>query len=847
MGLILAGMLSGNTFGQVLPGPATPAPTTLPTQPGNLPRNLPTQSQQPGRGLPGQTTPQGPAGRTPAGQPQPSSTQSAPGQQPQTGRTQQQQSNQTATDPNSPDFERQSQEDQGLKNQQTNEEFMEQSIQAARERERQELRRKLFGYEIFGNPDLRSTFEPNINIATPRNYIVGPGDQLNIRLYGYSEANFTQTVSPEGNIYFADQTGIGPVSVTGLSIEQAKARITDRLARRYVGLKNSSYGAPNTYLELTLGNIRSIRVSVLGEAVKPGTYSISSLSTAMNAIYQSGGPNELGSFRKVQIIRNNKVIATLDLYDLLLLGVQRNDIRLQDNDNIRFQTFEKRVEITGPVKRNKIFEMLPNENLGKLLYFAGGFAANAYKSRIKITRLTERERKVIDVTADQFETFTLQDGDQVTVEQILERYENQVSIEGAVFRPGQYSLDQSKTLKQLITNADGLQGDAFVGRITIVRTREDLAIENITVNYADIINGVREDVPLQREDKVVIPSRFDLAEPATITIIGEVNSPPGSNELPYMANMTLEDLLLRVGGLKESAAASQIEVVRRKKDVDPKSTTAEVAQTFRIPISRDLSINPNQSQFVLEPFDQVIVRRSPNYQVQTFATIEGEVILPGGYPIRSKDQKISDLVNMAGGLTPYAYVEGATLVRQVRLSADEIAQQQRSVSELADDSRRTVVQVDPLAPGKEESIGINLKRILDNPGSPEDMLIQENDILRIPKRLETVRLQGEVLLPTTVKYRPGQTFQDYIAQAGGFTSKSQRKKSFIVYANGSADRTRKFMFFNIYPRVEPGSEIVIPTRTAAPLTPQQILGQATAITSSVMTLITLILAYRTIR
>lgn len=841
---LLAGVLwvTSPSLGQVVP---STLPSATPSQTG--PRNLPTQTQ-PGRTAPGTTSPQTPAGRSTTGQPLPS-TQSGPGQQPQTGRTQSQQANQVNTDPNAPNqrFERETgEEDTNNKvNQQTSEETLEQGYEAARERERQELRRKLFGYELFNNPNLQATFEPNINMATPRNYVVGPGDQLNIRLYGYSEADFSQTVSPEGNVYFANQTGIGPVSVVGLTIDAAKARIINRLAPRYVGLRNSSLGSQNTYLELTLGGIRSIRVSVLGEAVKPGTYSLSSLSTAMNAIYQAGGPNELGSFRKVQVIRNNKVAATLDLYDLLLLGIQRNDIRLQDNDNIRFQTFDKRVEITGTVKRTKIFEMLPNENLGKLLYFAGGFAANAYKNRLKVTRLTDRELKIVDVTADKFDTFELQDGDQVAVEQLLTRFENQLSIEGAVYRPGKYSLDQNKTLKQLVASAEGLKGDAFTGRVTIIRTREDMAIENITVNLADVINGTAPDVPLQREDQIIVPSRFDMAEQATVTINGEVNNP--ITEFPYVANMTLEDLLIRVGGLKESAAASQIEVVRRKKDVDPKSTTAEVAETYRININRDLSISPTNSKFILEPFDQVIVRRSPNYQIQTYARVEGEVILPGSYPIRSKDQRISDLVTMSGGTTPYAYIEGATLVRSVKLSAEEIAQQQRSIVELADDARKTVVNTDALAPGKQESIGINLKRILERPGSSEDMLLQEGDILRIPKLLETVRLQGEVLLPTTVKYRPGQTFQDYIAQAGGFTTKSQRNKSFVVYANGSVDRTRKFMFFNIYPRVEPGSEVVVPTRSTVPLTPQQVLGQATAITSSLLTLISLLLAYRAIK
>ncbi|RIV21246.1 ligand-binding protein [Fibrisoma montanum] len=723
----------------------------------------------------------------------------------------------------------------------TTQEALEDGYEAARRREREETRQKLFGYSLFNDPNLATTFQPNLNIATPRNYVVGPGDQLNIQMYGYSETDFSQTVSPEGNVYFGQATGIGPVYVAGLTIEQAKARIVGRLSKRYVGLRSSSYGPANTFLEITLGNIRSIRVSVLGEAVRPGTYTLSSLSTVMNAIYQAGGPNELGSFRKVQLIRNNKAVATLDLYDYLLTGTQRNDLPLRDNDVIRFSTFVSRVEITGTVKRNNIFELLPEESLDRLLYYAGGFAANAYKGRIKVTRLTDRERKVIDVTADQFAQFDMQDGDLVTVEQLLDRFENQITIEGAVFRPGQYSLDQNKTLKQLIQSAEGLRGDAFVGRINIIRTREDLAIENITVNLSEILNGTQPDVPLQREDQIIITSKFDLAEQANISVQGEVNIP--NEGIPYMANMTLNDALLRVGGLKESAAASQVEVVRRKKDVDPRSASAQIADIYRFNVNRDLSMNTDDNKFVLEPFDQIIVRRSPNYLIQTYARIEGEVIVPGEYPIRSKDQKVSDLIGLAGGLTPQAYPAGATLIRRIKLSADEVARRNQSVTDIADAAgNKAVVETDQLAPDQEESIGINLRKILEKPGSSEDILVQEGDLLRIPKLLETVRVQGEVLMPTTVKFRGGQTFQDYISQAGGFTSKSQRRKSFVVYANGSVDRTRKFMFFNIYPRVEPGSEVIVPKQTSTPLTPQQILSSTAGTISSLLSVIGLVIA-----
>lgn len=840
--LLITGLFLAADIAQAQVTPSSPAPAGLPSSlPSSLPAGMPIPGQNglpaniPGRaGQTGNTQP----GRT--GQ----TTGNQPGQQTQTGRTQSQLSNQNGTqqsnvtDPNQLSDE----EKQRINN--ANRANADSGYEAARRAEKLAIRRKLFGYDLFNDPTLQSTFQPNLRIATPRNYVIGPDDQLDINIYGYSLAQFKQTVTPEGNIYF-DQGGIGPVSVAGLTIEAAKARIISRLSKIYVGLKSSSYGPQNTYLELTLGNIRSIRVSVLGEAVKPGTYTLSSLSTAFNAIYQAGGPNELGSFRNVSVIRNNRVIATIDLYDFLLTSTRNNDIRLQDNDNIRFNTYKVRVEITGPVKRNNIFELTEGETLDKLLYFAGSFAATAYKSIVKITRLTDRERKVIDVPAADFKTFVMQDGDIVSVEAILDRFENQVTILGAVYRPGQYSLDQSKTLKQLVAKADGLKGDAFPGRVMIKRTRLDMAQENLSVDLAAILNGTKPDVELQREDQVNVPSRFDLAEQATVGIRGEVNFP--ASPLPYVANMTLEDLILTAGGLKESAEAAEIEVVRRKKDVDIKSATAATADVFLFNVNRDLSINDGSTKFVLQPFDEVIVRKSPNYVQQTYAGVEGEVLIPGRYAIRSKDQKISDLVALAGGLTPQAYVEGATLIRKVKLSPEEIAQQQKSVAELSNDSRKSAVRVETIAPDKEEAIGINLKRILTNPGSSEDMLVQEDDVLRIPKRLETVRLQGEVLLPTTVKYRPGQTFQDYISQAGGFTTRSQRNRSFVVYANGAVDRTRRFAFFNVYPRVEPGAEIIVPVQLKTPLTPQQLVQTTTGIVSSVLTLILTVLAFRTIK
>jgi len=854
LGVLLIGTVLDATA-QVVPGPTSPAPSQLPAgvpRPGQVPGNArpgqPANTQTPaGRTQPGNTGTNQPGGRTQSGQPN-----NQPG-----GRTQQgQPGSQTGgrTAPGQPgtgqagdasgdnvNRDRRSTADDPFS------EMVEDNQQGAQEdayasirrRELEEQKRKLFGYEIFNNPNLRATFEPNLRIATPAGYVIGPDDILNVNIYGFSEANYQLTVNPEGNVYIER---IGPVFVQGLTIDAARNRLRDRLSKIFVGLKSSSYGPANTYMVVTLGNIRSIRVSVLGEANRPGTYTLSSLATALNAIYESGGPNEIGSYRVVNVIRNNRVISRLDLYDFLTSGVQNNNVRLQDNDVIRFTTFRSRVEIQGTVKRNNIFELLPGESMQRLLELAGGFTSNAYKSRLKVTRFTNRELKVVDVTEADFKSFELQDGDKVSAEQVLDRYENQVNIQGAVFRPGLYSLDQNKTLRQLLQSAEGLRGDAFTGRINLIRTRDDMAVENISLNLANILNGIDPDIELKREDQIIVPSRFEMAEQANVTIRGEINNP--INTVPYTANMTLEDLILRAGGLRESAASSQVEVVRRKKDVDPNSTTAQIAEIYRFDVGRDLSINARNTGFILEPFDEVIVRRSPNYREQSYATAQGEVIIPGQYPLRTKDQRISDLVKLAGGLTPYAYVEGATLIRTRVLSQEEQNQRANALVELADDSRKTAVEVNM---SDKETIGINLKRILERPGSAEDMLLLEGDVLEIPKRLETVRVQGEVLLPTTVKYRNGQTFQDYISQAGGFTNSSSRKRAYVVYANGSADRTRKFGFFNVYPRVEPGSEIIIPRRTTGDLTPQQVLQQATAVVSSVMTLILAVLAFRNIR
>lgn len=700
----------------------------------------------------------------------------------------------------------------------------EDSLRIIREEEANEdaakvtLRRRIFGYNLFNTVKFDPT--PAINIATPSNYVLGPNDQLLIDVYGYSQAMYKPIISADGYITIER---VGLIYVAGSTIEQAKQRIVSRLSKVYIGLNPYSGYPANTFCNISLGNIRSIKVTVSGEVIAPGTYTLSSLSTTQNALYACGGPNELGTYRKINVIRNNKIVSTFDLYELLMNGYAKNNIILQDQDVIQVLPYISRVAVQGNTKRNGLFELIDEEKLSKVIEYAGGFNAYAYHHRLKVHRNTSRERKIIDVLENNFNTFSIQSGDSVVIERVLERYENMVTVNGAVYRPGEYSLESNSTLAQLLKSAEGLRGEALVGRISIIRTREDMIVENIAVNYDDIMKGKTADIALKREDIITIPSIFDLTEPAYVRIQGAVNNPAAEDgiELPFLRNMTIEDVLVQVGGLSESASLARVEVVRRKRNVDPTSADAQISDVYNFIINSDLKVDQSGNKFTLYPFDEIFVRKSPNYVKQTFAEIQGEVIFPSIYGIKSKTEKISDLIQRSGGLSPQAYLEGATLVRQIQLSEIEIAQRRRAVTEITNSVKgNQAVQVEDVDQTTVSSIGINLIKIMKNPDSEEDMVLQDGDIIRIPKRLETVRIQGEVLYPNTVKYLDEKNFIDYISNAGGFTKKSLRSKSYILYANGSVDRTRRFLFVNVYPKVAPGSEIIVPQKTAT--TQQQI-------------------------
>lgn len=671
--------------------------------------------------------------------------------------------------------------------------------------ELQTLRRKIFGHKLFNI----QTYNPNslINIPTPNNYVLGANDKLDIDIYGYSQFHEEVTINPDG---FITLERAGLLRISGMTIEDATIKIKSALSKIYIGLLQG-----NTKLNISLSAVRSIKITITGEVIAPGSYTVSSLSTLTSALYRCGGPNEIGSFREIQVIRNNKVAATLDLYDILMKGFSANDILLKDQDIILVPTFKNRVIINGETKRSGYFELNNLENLSDAIYYAGGFSPNAYTNRIKIYRNNSSEKEIFDIQKQDFESFQMMRGDSIFVNTILERFSNLLTIEGAVFRPGQYSMTSNKTLTDLIFSSDGLLNEALIGRISIFRTNADLSTSSISVNYKDILNGTVPDIELKREDRIIVPSMFDLTEVSYVRIRGAINNENAVEgvEIPYIKNLTLEDLIVQVGGLTEAASLSRVEIVRRKKNVDISKVNALTSEIIILNLTRDFDKNTISQEVILQPFDEIFVRVSPNYKEQTYVEIQGEVVFPSVYGIASKEERISDLIIRAGGLTLQAYAPGATLVRTVQLSAIEIEQKRRTLDVLAtSEDGNQVIALDEIEETREEFIDIDLSSILISPHSTGDLILNDGDIIKIPKLLETIRVQGEVLYPTTVKYLKKSTFKNYISSAGGFTRKSLKGKSFVLYPNGSVDRTRKFLVFNFYPKIEPGSEIIVPER-----------------------------------
>ena len=729
--------------------------------------------------------------------------------------------------------------------------------------EEEEADSLLFGSKLFFQKNRKLSFEPSLNQATPKNYILGPGDLIYVDIYGQSEKYYEATVNPEGSILLDN---IGLIAVSGKTIEAAEGIIKNRVAAFYTGLSGAN---PKTFLQVTLGNVKTIKVHILNEVRLPGTFTLSAFSTVFNALYAAGGPSDNGTLRAIQLIRNNKKIAEIDVYELLINGTANLDVQLQDQDVILVNPYLARVRVLGEIKRPLIFEVTPEDNLEDIISYAGGFTDLAFKDRISISRITGNQRSISDVYQNQLGLFNLKGGDEVTVGRIIDRYTNRIQIKGAVFRPGIFSLTEGLTLTQLIKNADGLKGDAYMQRASILRTKGDLSSEVLEVNLQAVLEGRQEDVVLQREDVIRISSIYDVQNERYIQILGEVKRP---GTYPYAAGMTPEELILIAGGLQESANIKDIEIARRLEDSDS-GTLSDIITTS---INPDLSFNPNAIS--LEPFDQVIVRKRANFTMQRLVSVEGQVNSPGLFAIQTSVDRISDLVKRAGGVNQFAYSKGATLIRKTEFFNTESEQVRRQknlealrvllkddpnnaeaqeellkrlfrdlpkeeVEEkdtIANDAKReSLDQIAAETPGlavkikEAEAVAINLEKILANPGSEEDLLLEEGDILNVPKLLQTVRMRGDVVYPTTLRHEQGRGLRFYINGAGGFDRRANRKQTYVVYANGAVKRTKGFLGIRSYPVVEPGAEVIIPNK--GPKSPLRI-GDLVGVTTGLATL-----------
>ena len=670
---------------------------------------------------------------------------------------------------------------------------------------------QVFGRNIFNTRNL--TFEPSVNIATPPNYRLGPGDEVIIDIWGTSQNTIRQQISPDGTINIEK---IGPVSLSGMTVSEANEYLKRVLGKTYSGLD-----APNGTLEirLTLGNTRTIQINVMGEVVQPGTYALSSFSTVFHALYRAGGVSDIGSLRNVQVTRNGKTVAKVDVYDFIMKGKTQDDIRLQEGDVIIVPAYEALVQISGNVKRPMRFEMKKNETLATLIGYAGGFSADAYTRSLRVVRQNGEEYEINTVKEIDYSAYPMRNGDVVTAEAILNRFTNKLEVRGAVYRPGIYQLNgEINTVRALVNEAKGLTGDAFTNRAVLQREREDLTSEIISVDVRSIMAGTSPDIPLQKNDILYIPSIHDLEDRGDVAIFGEVAKP---DSYSYSDNMTLEDLIIRAGGLRESASTVRVDVSRRIKD--PKSThsTDSIGQMFTFALKDGFVIDGEQG-FTLQPYDQVFVRRSPGYQAQQNVQVTGEVIFGGTYAMTTTEERLSDLVKKAGGATPKAYLRGAKLIR---VANDEEKKRMRDVINLMN-RQFGEAMMDSLGIRVEDtfSVGIDLEKAMAKPGSEYDLVLREGDVLSVPKLNNTVKVNGAVMMPNTVGYLSDKNANYYLDQAGGYALNAKKSKKFVIYMNGQVARIKG----RSKDKIEPGCEIIVPSKKNKRVNVGEILGYASS-------------------
>lgn len=657
--------------------------------------------------------------------------------------------------------------------------------------------RQVYGRSVFNSRAL--TFEPNENIATPQNYHLGPGDEVVIDIWGASEDHLRQVISPEGSIMI---TQLGPVYLNGLTIDDAAKHIRKSFAQKYAGVGDSE-----TEIQVTLGKVRTIQVNLMGEVATPGTYRLSPFATVFHALYRAGGINDIGSMRNIQVLRNNKKIAGIDIYDYLFEGKTDGNIRLQEGDVIIVPPYGSLVNIEGNVRRPMYYEVKPGETVKNVIDYAGGFTSEAFADMISLARQSGNENQLFNISNDQFPTYALQDGDVLTVGTILNRVANRVEIQGAVFRPGIYALDNNvSTVKQLIKKGEGLTENAYLGRALLYREGNELQPQVMSINLTNLIAGIAPDIELKRNDILIIYTIDELKEIGDVTINGRVAN-PGS--YPYAENLTLQDLIFQAGGLLEGASTVRVDVARRLTSPTATSQTRQLSKIYTVSIEGQLNVDAGDG-FVLMPYDEVFIRTSPGYEPQRQVSINGEVLFAGEYVLEKRNERLSDVIARAGGLLEGAYIEGAHMTR--RLSEDEYLARQEAMRLARANSQGN--QNDSIALSKIEvspdyNVGINLKLALEKPGSAYDVVLQPGDAIYIPEQQSTVKISGDVMFPNTVVYEPGKKLKHYINQAGGYGQRAKKNKAYIVYLNGTVSKAGRNTV------IEPGSQIIVPSKPEA--------------------------------
>ena len=665
-------------------------------------------------------------------------------------------------------------------------------------------RNKVFGRDIFNNP--RLNFEPNMNIATPQNYRLGPGDAVYVDIYGASQKTIESTITPDGTIVIE---GYGPIELSGLTVNQANSKLKATLGARYKSSK----------VKLTVGQTKTISVNVMGEVMTPGTYTLSAFATVFHALYMAGGTNSIGTLRNIKVFRNNRQVTTVDIYDYILNGKMTGNIRLAEGDVIVVGPYDCLVSISGKVKRPMYYEMKQTESLASLMKYSGGFTGDAYKKSVRVVRKSGTQYSVFNVGEFDMSSFRMSDEDSVSVDSILPRYSNMVEVRGAVFRPGMYQMGgEVETVRTLIQQAEGVTEDAFTAHAVMHRLKPDRTLEVIQVDVDGIMNGRVADIPLKNEDVLYIPSKKELQEDLTLTIHGEVMYP---GIYKYADNETLEDLVLQAGGLKETASLMKVDVARRIVDQRLTTSSDTIAHTFSFAL-KDGFVIDGEPGFVLKPYDEIYVRKSPGFYKQQNVYVEGEVLFAGTYTLSKKNERVSEIIKKAGGLSNMAYPQGARLERRLtNLERKRVAE----IMKLQREQREDEIRSQAIKSGKSISdlkqlastdnyeipdfypVGIELDKAIANPGSDADIVLREGDRLTVPVYNGTVKINGEVMYPNTVAYKEGKGINYYIDLAGGFSGKAKKSRTYIIYMNGDVAKAGHGV------KVKPGCEIVVPQKS----------------------------------